>query len=73
MSKLSERLVQLQSTSNKQKKDIAESVGISVMAYYRYETGQREPSAIILESLADYFDVSVDYLLGRTDNPQINK
>ena len=31
------------------------------------------PSAEVLMKIADYFDVSVDYLLGRTDNPQINK
>ena len=36
----------------------------------RYETGEREPGIVELIALADYFDVSVDYLLGRTDNPK---
>ncbi len=36
----------------------------------RYETGEREPGIAELITLADYFDVSVDYLLERTDNPK---
>lgn len=35
----------------------------------RYETGEREPGIKELIALADYFNVSVDYLLERTDNP----
>jgi len=38
----------------------------------RYETGEREPGIAELIKIADYFDISVDYLLGRTDNPEIN-
>ena len=37
----------------------------------RYETGEREPGIRELVALADYFDVSVDYLLMRTDNPNV--
>ena len=37
----------------------------------RYETGEREPSISDLIRIADYFGVSVDYLLGRTNNPDI--
>lgn len=39
----------------------------------RYETGEREPGIAELIRIADYFHVSVDYLLERTDNPRINK
>ena len=39
----------------------------------RYETGEREPGINELIKIADYFNVSVDYLLGRTDNPNIQK
>ena len=35
----------------------------------RYETGEREPGIAELIKIADYFNVSVDYLLGHTDNP----
>ena len=39
----------------------------------RYETGVREPGINELIKIADYFNVSVDYLLGRTENPEINR
>lgn len=39
----------------------------------RYETGEREAGYDTLIALADYFDVSIDYLLGRTDNPKTNR
>lgn len=39
----------------------------------RYENGEREPGLCDLVKIADYFNVSVDYLLERTDNPNINK
>lgn len=35
----------------------------------RYETGEREADYKTLIALADYFNVSIDYLLGRTDDP----
>lgn len=37
----------------------------------RYETGEREPGIAELIKIADYFNVSIDYLVGRTDNPKI--
>ncbi len=39
----------------------------------RYETGEREPGIAELIKIADYFDVSIDYLVNRTDNPNILK
>ncbi len=39
----------------------------------RYETGEREPGINELIKIADYFNVSVDYLLERTNNPNIQK
>ena len=39
----------------------------------RYETGEREPGINELIRIADYFNISVDYLLERTDNPNIQK
>ena len=35
----------------------------------RYETGEREPGILELIKIADYFDVSIDYLVGRSDSP----
>ena len=39
----------------------------------RYENGEREADYSSLIKIADYFDVSIDYLLERTDNPKMNK
>ena len=39
----------------------------------RYETGEREADYATLIRLADYFNVSIDYLLERTDNPKTNR
>lgn len=39
----------------------------------RYETGEREAGYRELIAIADYFGVSIDYLLERTDNPNINR
>ncbi len=39
----------------------------------RYETGEREADYATLILIADYFNVSIDYLLERTDNPEINR
>ena len=73
MTALASRLVSLQRERNVLKKDIADAIGVSVMGYYRYERGQREPSASTIVALADYFDVSTDYLLGRTDIPEVRR
>lgn len=42
-------------------------------AISRYETGLREADYATLIKIADYFNVSIDYLLERTDNPEINR
>ena len=39
----------------------------------RYETGEREPGIDELVKIADYFNVSVDYLIGRPENPSMNR
>ncbi len=39
----------------------------------RYESGEREADYATLIKFADYFDVSIDYLLERTENPAINR
>ena len=39
----------------------------------RYETGRREADYKTLILLADYYNVSIDYILGRTENPKINR
>ena len=54
-------------------KDIAKILNVSQNTYSQYETGVISLTAEILVKLADYYGVSVDYLLDRTDNPKIQK
>lgn len=48
-------------------------LGIAPVSWQRFEYGSSRPKIENIIALADYFDVSVDYLLGRTDNPKINR
>ena len=52
---------------------IARILGMSQTGYSKYETGENDIPTDILIKLADYYNVSVDYLLNRTDNPIINR
>lgn len=47
----------------------AKAAGITEAMYQFYEYGKSEPTASVLIALADYFDVSLDYLVGRSDDP----
>ena len=47
----------------------AEAVGIAAHTYQQYESGNRRPNYECLVAIADYLDVTTDYLLGRTDRP----
>ncbi len=53
--------------SGKTQKEVAEGIGIGQGTYKNYETGAREPNGETLVAIANYFDVSTDYLLGRPD------
>ena len=52
---------------------LAMELNLNQNSISRYENGEREADYATLIAIADYFHVSVDYLLGRTDNPRINK
>lgn len=53
--------------------ELGEIIGISPSTVGMYERDQRFPDKDILSKIADYFEVSVDYLLGRTDERNIHK
>jgi len=70
MSVFSARLRELRASKKVTQKKVAESTGLSERAYQHYELDEREPGLGSINKLADYFEVSTDYLLGRTDNPK---
>lgn len=67
MDLLSTRLKKLREDKNLMQKEVASYLNITTSAYGFYEQGKRSPTPEILSKLADYFNVSSDYILGRTD------
>lgn len=65
-----ERLLDIRKSRGFTQKQVWEGIGMSPLGYQRYEYGDREPAYQKLIALADFFDVSLDYLVGRSDNPQ---
>ena len=63
-----QKLKNMRKQSGKTQEDMSKYLDVARNTYSRYETGEREPDFETLIKLADYFDVSIDYLLGRTDN-----
>lgn len=61
-----QRLLELRKLNKLTQINIAEYLNISQPSYIRYENGSAEPSYENLVKLADLFDVTTDYLLGRT-------
>ena len=55
------------STTTIRQEDAAKELDISMSAYCRYEYGKREPTASVLWRMADFYDVTIDYLVGRSD------
>lgn len=66
------RLKQLRTERGLSQLRLAMELSVSQHTISRYETGEREAGYAMLIRLADYFGVSVDYLLERTDNPDMN-
>ena len=67
MLKLSERLHRLRKERSLRQEDAARELCIALNSYSRYERGEREPTASVLVQMADFYDVSLDYLVGRSD------
>ena len=68
-----DRFVQLLENNNISSYKLTKDTGLDNGLISKWKNGSSTPSAENLTKLADYFGVSVDYLLGRTDNPEINR
>ena len=71
--RMSQRLRDLREDRDWTQKELAAMLGMSQTGYSKYETGENDIPTDILIKLADFYDVSVDYLLNRTDNPDTNR
>lgn len=64
---LGERLKKLREENHIKQEDVAKGMEIPLRTYCRYEYGEREPVATVLWRMADFYHVTVDYLIGRSD------
>lgn len=67
MKKFQETLIEQRKINKLTQREVANVLGITQPSYIRYENGKAEPSLENIVKLADLFDVSVDYLLGRKE------
>lgn len=66
------RLRELRNSKGLSQQQLADIVGMSKSSINMYERGDREPGLELLEAFADYFNVDMDYLIGKTNNPRRN-
>ncbi len=64
-----ERIAILRKKRNLTQEELAKRIGITRAALSHYEKDRREPDYETLQKFADFFDVKIDYLLGRTNDP----
>lgn len=67
------RLKELRKSKNLSQTTLAKELNINQNSISRYENSEREPGISELIKIADFFEVSIDYLLERTDNPEMQK
>ena len=73
MATFSERIKELRESRNLTQEALGTVIGVKRYSIYSYEKGRAYPEMKGLIGLADLFDVSMDYLAGRTDNPAVNR
>ncbi|MBO8128970.1 MAG: helix-turn-helix transcriptional regulator [Peptococcaceae bacterium] len=69
---LASRLRLLRTKKGLSQRELAKLIKIAPSTLAMYEVGKREPDYNTLEKIADFYGVTTDYLLGRTDNPKGN-
>lgn len=72
MANFQQRLKELRTEKEMTQEEFANTLFLNKSSISRYEKGTQMPEAEMLERIADFFDVSVDYLLGRTSNRKNN-
>lgn len=67
MAQFDKILKMLRNEKNMSQQELADALGISKSSINMYERGERQPNFETLETIADYFNADIDYLLGRTN------
>ena len=67
------RIRDLREDRDLKQRELADYLNCSQQVYSNYELGQRDIPTDVLIKLADFYNVSIDYLLGQTKNPKRNK
>ena len=70
---IADRLKKLRKEYGATQKAVAVAIGTTDRQYQDYEYGKNKPGCDNLIALANFFNVSLDYLVGRTDNPEVNR
>lgn len=70
---MNNRLKELRFYKEKTQLQVQMETGIEQALLSKYENGVRVPPTETLMILADYYGVSMDYIMGRTDNPKVNR
>ncbi len=65
------RLIDLRRARDMSQDDLAQKIGVKAGQVSHFETGRRHPSLLVLKRLADALGTSMDYLTGRTDDPEL--
>lgn len=73
MPNFAERIKDLRLAHGMTQEEVGKITGVKRYSVCGYEKGNNYPEIPGLIALADYFKVSTDYLLGRTDNPEVNQ
>ena len=73
MAVFSERLRELRQERGMTQEALGQVIGVKNYSVYTYEKGRSYPDVAGLIALADHFDVSIDYLVGRTDRREVNR
>ena len=70
---VSDRLKLLRKERGVTQRVVARGADIAERQYQEYEYGEKKPGCDMLITLAEFFNVSIDYLVGRTDKPEVNR
>jgi len=68
-----ERLKQLRKEKNLTQSELGNKINVTKVSISGYESGNRTPDTDTLQRIADFFEVSTDYLLGRTESPSYSQ